>query len=218
MEFIDGQDIEAIINRVPDFLPLDMVCQWAVELCDVLEYLHTHQPEPIIFRDVKPSNIMIDKHNKVRLIDFGIAKTFQVNQKGTMIGTEGYAPPEQYRGEASPQGDIYAAGATLHHIMTKRDPRLEPPFTFNDRPIRQSNANVSPELEAVVMRALAQNVQDRFQTSAAMKDAIEGAIRPAAARTAARPGAAAAAADEAFAEAGKITALWKFKCEDEIRS
>ncbi|HLY28047.1 MAG TPA: serine/threonine-protein kinase, partial [Aggregatilineales bacterium] len=218
MEFIDGQDIEAIINRVPDFLPTEMVCHWAIELCDVLEYLHTHQPEPIIFRDVKPSNIMIDKHNKVRLIDFGIAKTFQVNQKGTMIGTEGYAPPEQYRGEASPQGDIYAAGATLHHILTKRDPRLEPPFTFNERPIRQANPNVSPELEAIVMRALAQNVQDRFQTSAAMKEAIENATRPVGVRTAvAQPGAT-VTADEEFAEAGKITALWKFQCEDEIRS
>ncbi len=223
MEYIDGQDVEAIVNRVPDFLPVDMVCRWAIELCDVLQYLHTHQPEPIIFRDVKPSNMMIDKHNAVRLIDFGIAKTFQVNQKGTMIGTEGYAPPEQYRGEASPQGDIYAAGATLHHILTKRDPRLEPPFTFNERPIRQSNPNVSPELEAIVMRALAQNVQDRFSSSNAMKEAIENVLRPVAqtrvaGHAPAAAGAPASPADEEFAEAGKISPLWKFQCEDEIRS
>src|SRR5262245_6138353 len=96
MEYINGKDLEAIVNSVPEFLPLDKVTQWALEICDVLNYLHTHQPEPIIFRDMKPSNVMIDQQGSVRLIDFGIAKTFQLNQKGTMIGTEGYSPPEQY--------------------------------------------------------------------------------------------------------------------------
>ena len=105
MEYINGHDLEAIVNRMPEFIPMEMVRKWAVELCDVLNYLHTHQPEPIIFRDIKPSNIMIDHQGNVRLIDFGIAKAFQSNQKGTMIGTEGYSPPEQYRGEASPAGD-----------------------------------------------------------------------------------------------------------------
>src|SRR5258707_7826588 len=96
MEYINGKDMEAIVNSMPNFLPLDMVRKWALELCDVLDYLHTHQPEPIIFRDMKPSNIMIDQLGNVRLIDFGIAKAFESNKKGTMIGTEGYSPPEQY--------------------------------------------------------------------------------------------------------------------------
>ncbi len=79
---------------------------------------------------MKPSNIMINQTDHVVLVDFGIAKVFRVGQKGTMIGTEGYSPPEQYRGEASPLADIYSLGATLHHSLTRRDPRLEPPFTF----------------------------------------------------------------------------------------
>src|SRR5262249_44214047 len=99
MEFINGKDLEAIVNSMPNPLPLDMVRKWALELCDVLDYLHNHQPEPIIFRDMKPSNIMIDQEGKVRLIDFGIAKAFDMNaaKKQTMIGTEGYSPPEQYK-------------------------------------------------------------------------------------------------------------------------
>jgi serine/threonine protein kinase len=91
-------------------------------------------------------NIKIDR-SAHRLIDFGIARVFQPSQKGTMIGTEGYSPPEQYRGEASPAGDIYALGATLHHLLTRRDPRAEPPFSFSERPVRQINPHVSPELE-----------------------------------------------------------------------
>jgi outer membrane protein assembly factor BamB/tRNA A-37 threonylcarbamoyl transferase component Bud32 len=220
MEYITGKDLEAIINSMPDFLPMDMVIKWAIELCDVLGYLHTHQPEPIIFRDIKPSNIMIDQQGMLRLIDFGIAKTFQLNQKGTMIGTEGYSPPEQYRGEASPAGDIYAFGATFHHVLTRRDPRLEPPFSFMERPISQFNPKVPPEFEAIVNRALAYEPADRYPSATAMKDAIENMGRAANAALRLAPGGGAAAADsfDQYADAGKITPLWKFKCEDEIRS
>jgi len=223
MEYINGHDLEAIVNRMPEFIPMDMVKKWAVELCDVLNYLHTHQPEPIIFRDIKPSNIMIDHQGNVRLIDFGIAKAFQSNQKGTMIGTEGYSPPEQYRGEASPAGDIYALGATFHHILTRRDPRLEPPFSFIERPIRQTNPNIPPEFEAIVMRSLAYEPEARFPTAGSMKEAIEnidkqqangGGPRIAAAAAGAPPG----ESEADFAEAGKMKEIWKFKCEDEIRS
>ena len=107
MEYINGRDVEMIINSMTDFLPVDTVLRWALDLCDVLGYLHLQEPEPIIFRDVKPSNIMIDQHGQIRLVDFGIAKIFQEGQKGTMIGTEGYSAPEQYRGEASPASDVY---------------------------------------------------------------------------------------------------------------
>ncbi len=103
---------------------------------------------------------MINAQNRVVLVDFGIAKVFTTNQKGTMIGTEGYSPPEQYRGEATPLADIYAMGATMHHLLTMRDPRLEPPFTFSERPIKRFNPNTSTELEAVVSTALNYNPQD----------------------------------------------------------
>jgi serine/threonine protein kinase len=168
MEFIDGKDLEAYVSQTADFIPHDTVCKWAVDLCDVLQYLHTRDPM-IVFRDMKPSNVMIDKAGRIRLIDFGIAKPFQpANQvKGTLIGTDGYAPPEQYRGVASPSGDLYALGATLHHILTKRDPRLEQPFTFNQRPIRSINPRVPVDLEAVVMRALSDDAAARYPSALA---------------------------------------------------
>ena len=81
-------------------------------------------PYPIICGYIKPSNVMINHNGDVVLVDFGIAKTFQSGSKGTMIGTEGYSPPEQYRGEATPIADIYSLGATLHHAITRRDPRV----------------------------------------------------------------------------------------------
>ena len=128
LEFINGKDLEAIITQSDGFIPEEQVLTWGIELCDVLSYLHNHKPEPIIFRDIKPSNVMINQENHIILVDFGIAKAFQSGQKGTMIGTEGYSPPEQYRGEANHSADIYALGATLHHLITRRDPRMEPPF------------------------------------------------------------------------------------------
>nr|MBN1229624.1 serine/threonine protein kinase [Anaerolineae bacterium] len=141
MEFIQGKDLEAILHSTESFLPTEQIRLWGVEICDVLFYLHNHVPDPIIFRDMKPSNVMVDHHKHIRLIDFGIAKTFQMGQPGTMIGTDGYAAPEQYKGLASPSADIYALGATLHHMLTRKDPRLEPPFSFHKRLIRDYNPN-----------------------------------------------------------------------------
>src|SRR5512138_3944257 len=89
LEFILGKDLEAIINDTNSFLQENQVLSWAIELCDVLDYLHKHQPDAIIFRDMKPSNVMVNNNNDIVLVDFGIAKTFQSGIKGTMIGTEG---------------------------------------------------------------------------------------------------------------------------------
>ncbi len=210
MEFIDGDDLEAILAETNDFLPEDKVIGWAIELCDVLSYLHNIQPEPIIFRDIKPSNVMIDHHSHVRLIDFGIARNFQPGEKGTMIGTEGYSPPEQYRGEASPAGDVYALGATLHHLLTKRDPRVEAPFSFAERPARSINPLISPEIEAVISTAIAYDPKDRYPSAMIMKEALISAAK----RTGllSQPSIAAV-----IAQSDKVKEIWSFKCEDEIR-
>src|SRR5713226_1945855 len=171
-ELIEGKDLEAYLADTPGLLGEELVAEWAVQLCDVLSYLHQHEPEPIVFRDLKPSNVMLDQHQRIRLIDFGIARAFAAGQKGTMIGTEGYSPPEQYRGEASPPGDIYALGATLHHLLTKQDPRLEPPFSFAERPLRRLNPVVSAEFDAIVATALNYNPTERFASAQSMKDAV----------------------------------------------
>ncbi len=210
MEFIQGKDLEAILRETDDFLPEEEIIKWAIELCDVLSYLHGHKPQPVVFRDIKPSNIMIDQHGHVRLIDFGIARVFQPGEKGTMIGTEGYSPPEQYRGEASPVGDIYALGATLHHLLTRRDPRAEPPFSFAERPIREINPRVSPEMEAVVNGALAYDPKDRYPSAEAMKQALVAAAK--------KTGVLVAPQTAAILQPrSDVEALWSFECEDEVR-
>ncbi|PJF42706.1 MAG: protein kinase [Phototrophicales bacterium] len=222
MEYINGKNLEVILSQLDETLPIDMVLGWAIELCDVLDYLH-NRPTPIIFRDMKPSNIMIDVNGRLRLIDFGIARVFQQNKKMTMIGTEGYSAPEQYKGSPMPQSDIYALGATLHQVFTNEDPRLHAPFTFADRPIREYNPNVPPMLEAVIMKALAYDPLQRYATAREMKEALETVRR-------AMQGSVTAAISlgevpsEAVEEWGseqtssKSQLRWKFKVEDEIRS
>ena len=208
LEFIHGKDLEAIISETDGFLGESLVLTWGIELCDVLSSLHAHKPEPIIFRDMKPSNVMINHNGDVILVDFGIAKKFQTGVKGTMIGTEGYSPPEQYRGEATPLADLYALGATLHHALTRRDPRLEPPFSFNERPIRKINPAVSVELEAVINTALQYNPEDRFPSAAEMKDALINAGRKTGALS---------HMPTSNLQATSIKPLWTFKCEDDVR-
>jgi len=212
LEFIHGKDMEAIINESKDFLPEHLLLSWTIELCDVLDYLHKHKPDPIIFRDMKPSNVMINNNGDVMLVDFGIAKAFQSGIKGTMIGTEGYSPPEQYRGEATPSADIYALGATIHHALTRRDPRMEPPFSFAERPLRRINPSISAEMEAVVSTALEYNPENRFHTALDMKQALMNVARKTGAlvRMAASP-------QTGPINSGGIKPLWSFKCEDEIR-
>ncbi|MBK8025982.1 MAG: PQQ-binding-like beta-propeller repeat protein [Chloroflexi bacterium] len=172
MEYINGSDLEALLTKARE-LPFDKIIDWAIELCDVLHFLHTQKPDPIVFRDLKPSNVMIDSLGKVRLIDFGIAKAFVSGVKHTMIGTEGYSAPEQYKGDMTPQSDIYSLGATIHQLLTKKDPRLETPFTFHERPIARLNPSVPEGLIVIVERALSFRIEDRFPSCVEMKEALE---------------------------------------------
>ncbi|UCC62648.1 MAG: serine/threonine-protein kinase [Anaerolineae bacterium] len=213
MDFIPGNDLEVALEEISGFLPEEKVIEWAIDICDMLHYLHNLQPEPIIFRDVKPDNIMLTPQGRVMLIDFGIAKVFQPDQRGTTIGTEGYSPPEQYRGVGSPQGDVYALGATMHHLLTKRDPRLEPPFSFEERPVRSINPDVSEALETIVMKALQYDMDKRFSSALEMKLALmalvevqEGRVSSVDLGTIALP------------SSDSVLAVWQFTCEDEIYS
>lgn len=232
LEYINGQDLEALLSEQGTYFPVDTVFEWALQICEVIEYLHNHQPKPVIFRDLKPSNIMLDRHGRIRLIDFNIAKLFQTGLKGTMIGTEGYSPPEQYRGEASPAGDIYALGATLHHILTRQDPRTEPPFSFVDRPINFVNEDVPAEFEAIIMRCLSYDVSERYQKISELRHALEAINPTIIAFSQVRPqgidGKQSPVVNGQSGAEKKISTperrtnttkpLWLFRCGDEIRS
>lgn len=212
-EFVNGRDLEVLLNQTQGFLPEEQVLDWAIQLSEVLSYLHSHKPDPIVFRDMKPSNVMVNQYNHIVLVDFGIAKPFQTGQKGTMIGTEGYSPPEQYRGEANVQADIYALGATLHHLLTRRDPRLEAPFSFAERPIRKINPNVSVELETVINTALQYNVEDRFKSIDDFKQALMSAGR----KTGLLNRVSSKSTSAVILPSEGIKPVWMFQCEDEVR-
>lgn len=242
LELIRGKDLEDWLQERTDPLDQATALEWMLQLCDALSHLHTQKPQTIVFRDLKPSNIMLDQYNRIRLIDFGIAKIFESDFKGTMIGTEGYSPPEQYRGEATPAGDVYALGATMHHLLTRQDPRLEPPFTFAERPIRSANPAVTPEFEALIMRCLSYDLKARYPDAMALRDALkafqsgtmpqmgtptmpmstaypQGVYPPQMGSTMNTPTTLPPANLTAVANVApnQITPLWTFKCEDEIR-
>jgi outer membrane protein assembly factor BamB/tRNA A-37 threonylcarbamoyl transferase component Bud32 len=211
LEFVDGKTLEKTLNDSDGFLSEAQVVHWAIQICEVLSYLHSHDPQPIVFRDMKPSNVMLDKYGRIRLIDFGIAKIFESGTKGTMIGTEGYTPPEQYRGTAEPRVDIYALGATMHHLLSKQDPKLEAPFSFHERPIHRTNPTVSRELTEIVDRALEYDVDKRFGSAEEMQRALMSlsSVRG--------RGGTTAFGTAAFVSSD-VMAMWRFRCEDEIRS
>lgn len=209
LEYVHGKNLEQLLTETDNFFPEEQLLSWAVEICDVMEYLHSYKPEPIIFRDIKPSNIMVSLQGHISVVDFGIAKVFESDQKNTMVGTQGYSPPDQYRGEATPKVDIYALGATLHHLATLKDPQLEAPFSFSERPIAEINSYVSPEFIAVVNMALEYRPEDRFDSASEMKEALLNVAQ--------QTGTLLNLALPSTAAKSSVKAIWTAETEDEIR-
>src|SRR5271154_3754078 len=158
MEYVEGRNREEGRAARGEPLPEGLVIDIARQLCDVLVYLHGLVP-PIIYRDMKPSNVMLNSNGRVVLVDFGIARLFKAARKGTMIGTLGFAPPEQYQGLVDPRSDIYSLGATLHYVLTGRDPEKFPPFSFP--PVRELRPGVSSNLAGAIDAALAYEMDGR---------------------------------------------------------
>jgi serine/threonine protein kinase len=169
MEYVEGRNLEEELAARGGPLPEGLVIDIARQLCDVLAYLHGCVP-PIVYRDMKPSNVMLTPKGRVVLIDFGIARLFKTARKGTMIGTLGFAPPEQYQGAVDPRSDIYSLGATLHYILTARDPEKFPPFSFP--PVRDLRPETSTNLAAAIDAALAYQVEARPQTIQDFRDML----------------------------------------------
>jgi outer membrane protein assembly factor BamB/tRNA A-37 threonylcarbamoyl transferase component Bud32 len=175
LQFIQGENLEQRLEHTSGFLSENQVGAWMLQLCQIVSYLHSRVP-PIIFRDIKPNNIIITPENRIVLIDFGIAKNFHQGEKHTNVGTSGYAAKEQYRGEAEPRSDVYSIGATMHHLLTRSDPRAFAPFTFSERMPRQLNPAISEAMEAVIMKSVANEKEDRYQSCDELTRAIENAL------------------------------------------
>lgn len=172
MNFIEGKDLETILRlEGRPGLPIEKVLNWSSQILHVLNYLHNLDP-PVIYRDIKPSNIMLHKDGRAMLVDFGIARTIHHDSSTvkTAIGTPGYAPEEQCDGIAEPRSDIYSLGATMHHLFTgKRPGYLNHKFSS----IRQSNPDFPEELDEIIMKALKDRKEERFSSAKEMLEALK---------------------------------------------
>jgi serine/threonine protein kinase len=173
LEYLQGQTLAALQAESPTPFSQERVQKWAFELCDVLQYLHSQNP-PVIFRDIKPDNIIVDSEDHLKLIDFGIARLFAPGkaQDTIVIGTPGFAAPEQYgRGQTDERSDIYSLGATLYCLATGRNPQ-ERPFSFS---IPSSiNPAVTPRIDTVIMTCLDLDPMRRYQSIEAVRKALLG--------------------------------------------
>lgn len=172
MDYVQGNSLDKALKEF-GAQPQEDVIEWSKQLCDVLHYLHTRNPA-IIYRDMKPANVMLKPDGSISLIDFGTArehKSFKVEDT-TCLGTRGYAAPEQYggMGQTDARTDIYCLGATIYHLVTGMNPS-EPPYEI--RPITQVDASLSTGLEKIILKCTQNNPADRYQSCAELMYDLE---------------------------------------------
>ncbi len=200
MEFVEGATLEKLASE--SVLPVDRVLDYATQTLSALSFAHSHG---VIHRDIKPANIMITTHGQVKLMDFGIAKNadeMHLTRPGMTIGSVYYMSPEQVRGgTVDARSDLYSFGVTLYESLTGRKPfQADTSFSvlnahLNEAPVPpiEVNTNLSPELNSIVLRALAKDPADRFQTAQEFHDALKELRQPMASRAAVEPAAQAPA-------------------------
>mgnify|MGYP000153926265 FL=1 len=159
MDYIEGESLDKILLEYGP-QPEELVIAWAKQLCDVLSYLHSQKP-PIIYRDMKPANIMLKPEGNIKIIDFGIAREYKEQSLAdtTVLGTKGYAPPEQYSGQTDARSDIFALGMTMHHLLTGIDPRGGEKYV----PVRMWNPELSEGIEIIIDKCVQPAAENRYQ-------------------------------------------------------
>lgn len=172
MDYIEGKSLDYWLKK-DGAQPQEKVVEWAKQICDVLGYLHSRKP-PIIYRDLKPANVMLKPDGQIMIIDFGTAREFKETsiEDTSCLGTQGYAAPEQYggHGQTDARTDIYTLGATMYHLLTGHNPSLPP---YEMYPIRRWNPALSSGLEKIVLKCTQRNPNDRYQNCAELMYALE---------------------------------------------
>ena len=160
MDYIEGESLDKILAEF-GAQPEEKVIDWAMQIADALSYLHSQKP-PIIYRDMKPANVMLKPEGNIKIIDFGIAREYKEQNLAdtTVLGTKGYAPPEQYSGQTDPRSDIYALGMTMHHLLTGVDPRSGEAYA----PVRQWNPEISEGIEYIINKCVEPAAENRYQS------------------------------------------------------
>lgn len=167
-QYIEGQTLEQVVQGGPQ--DEKEVVRWGIEICAILEALHKND---IIFRDLKPSNIIIDPSGKLKIIDFDIARRYVVGKASDTVslGTPGYAAPETYgKAQSDARSDIYSLGATLHHLVSGVEPQCYP---FKFIPLEQVKPQLNPDIAAVITRALSDDPRKRFTSAIDMRRDLE---------------------------------------------
>ncbi|MGA7730054.1 MAG: protein kinase [Chloroflexia bacterium] len=175
MELIPGESLEKRLDRLHG-QPMneEEALQYGIQMCEVLQFLHTQDP-PVIFRDVKPANIMIMPNAQIKLIDFGIARTYKEGKrKDTMsMGTAAYAPFEQFgKGQTDARSDVYSLAATLYHLLTGRPPT---PATTPAN-LRDYNPRINPKTEMLIIRAMSRDMNARPQTALILEHELRACL------------------------------------------
>jgi serine/threonine protein kinase len=168
MEYVQGNNLHDMLQRERQGQPFPekIVIDWIQQICEVLHYMHTQHP-PVIYRDLKPSNVMIDLNNTVKLVDFGIARPYEETGDHTQVVSVGYSPPEQYWGGLDPRTDIYSLGATMYFLLTGKDPEA-----LHVCSPKRINPDISPSVDAIVQQATLQNFNERYQTIEEFMEAL----------------------------------------------
>ena len=171
-DYIEGETLNTILEN-NGAQPQELVIEWAMQICEALEYLHTRKP-PIIYRDMKPANVMLKPDGNIKIIDFGIAREYKDQSLADTVslGTKGYAAPEQFggKGQTDARTDVYCLGVTLYHLVTGHNP-CEPPYEIY--PIRHWNPQLDPGLEAIIEKCTQLNPIDRYQSCAELLYALQ---------------------------------------------
>lgn len=174
MEYIKGMTIEDVLEREGVIAP-EKVLDWGIQLCEVLEYLHS---QGIVYRDMKPGNIMVNDENKLFIVDFGIARLFSGGkiQDTIIIGTPGFASPEHFgRAQTDARSDIYSLGVTLHYLLTNIHPSIVP-FVFRNP--TALNPEIPQALSDALLKAVALDPTERFQSVTEMKEFLVNKVVP----------------------------------------
>lgn len=171
MDYVEGESLDKVLDKFGP-QPQDVVLDWAKQLADALNYLHSQNP-PIIYRDMKPANVMLKPEGTVKLIDFGTAREYKgTNIADTVVlGTPGYAAPEQYgKRETDGRTDIYCLGMTLHYLLTGQNPCDQDYEYF---PVRHWNPEIHEGIERIIERCVRPDPADRFQNCTELLYALE---------------------------------------------
>jgi tRNA A-37 threonylcarbamoyl transferase component Bud32 len=170
MEYVSGVSLKDLVERQGP-QPEDVVCRLAVQMCDILDYLHGLTP-PIVHRDFTPDNLILQDDLKLKLVDFNVAHELEASKTATVVGKHAYIPPEQFRGKPLPQSDIYALGCTMFYLLTAQEPE---PITQSDP--RHHRPDSSENVATIIKRATDLDPSRRYANAAEMRAEIAPQLR-----------------------------------------